>query len=140
MSSVSVKASWMHGAVQSWQCELATRVSSYGNVSKGKTDDHVAQLLAPFVDSIFSLLQIIHSDQNRTEALLRASMGVIGDLSEAFPNGEYSSYFRAEFLTAMARETRANKEYSPRTIETARWAREQIKRQTGAAGGVTMAS
>lgn len=31
----------------------------------------------------------------------------------------------------MARDTRANKEFSPRTQETARWAREQIKRQTG---------
>lgn len=67
-------------------------------------------------------------------------MGVIGDLSEAFPNGEYSQYFRQDFLTAMARDTRSNKEYSSRTIETARWAREQIKRQTGAAGGVNMTS
>lgn len=80
----------------------------------------------------------MHQDPDKTEALLRASMGVIGDLSEAFPNGEVSQYFRQEFLTAMARETRANKEFSPRTIETARWAREQIKRQTGAAGGVQM--
>jgi hypothetical protein len=31
----------------------------------------------------------------------------------------------------MARDTRSNKEFSARTIETARWAREQIKRQTG---------
>jgi importin subunit beta-1 len=58
-------------------------------------------------------------------------MGVVGDLSEAFPNGEYSQYFRPEWLTTMCRETRANKEFSPRTQETARWAREQIKRQSG---------
>lgn len=32
---------------------------------------------------------------------------------------------------AMARETKANKDFSPRTIDTARWAREQIKRQIG---------
>jgi hypothetical protein len=53
------------------------------------------------------------------------------DISEAFPNGEFSHYFRSEWLTAMSRETRANKEFSPRTQETARWAREQIKRQAG---------
>ncbi|KAF2150815.1 ARM repeat-containing protein [Myriangium duriaei CBS 260.36] len=98
------------------------------------------QLLQPYVESIFQLLQMIHSDANRTEALLRASMGVIGDISEAFPNGECSQYFRQDFLTAMARDVRANKDFSPRTIETARWAREQIKRQTGAAGGVQMGS
>lgn len=88
-------------------------------------------MLQPYVESIFHLLQTIYQDPNRTEALLRASMGVIGDISEAFPSGEYSHYFRQEFLTAMARDTRANKDFSQRTNDTARWAREQIKRQTG---------
>lgn len=31
----------------------------------------------------------------------------------------------------MAREIRANREFSSRTTDTARWAREQIKRQSG---------
>lgn len=53
------------------------------------------------------------------------------DLSEAFPNGEFSNLFHQDWLTSMARETRANKEFQPRTQETARWAREQIKRQSG---------
>ncbi|EMC92203.1 hypothetical protein BAUCODRAFT_78155 [Baudoinia panamericana UAMH 10762] len=92
----------------------------------GKTN-----LLQPYVESIFQLLQTVYQDPNRTEALLRSSMGVIGDVSEAFPNGEVSHYFRADWLTNMARDTRANKDFSPRTQDTARWAREQIKRQAG---------
>ena len=90
-----------------------------------------ANLLQPYVDSIFQLLQTVYNDPNRTEALLRSSMGVVGDISEAFPSGEFSQYFRYDWLTTMCRETRANKEFSPRTQETARWAREQIKRQGG---------
>ena len=31
----------------------------------------------------------------------------------------------------MIKETRSNIEFQPRTIETARWAREQVKRQIG---------
>lgn len=58
---------------------------------------------------------------------------IFSDLSEAFPNGEFSNLFRQDWLTAMARETRANKEFQQRTQETARWAREQIKRQSGKA-------
>jgi importin subunit beta-1 len=88
-------------------------------------------LLAPYVESVFSLLQTIFQDPNRSEALLRTSMGVIGDLSETFPNGEYSASFSQQWVTNMAREVRANKEYSQRTQDTARWAREQIKRQSG---------
>lgn len=53
------------------------------------------------------------------------------DLAEAFPNGEYAEYFRQDWVTAMAKDVRANREFQPRTQETARWAREQIKRQVG---------
>jgi len=53
------------------------------------------------------------------------------DISEAFPNGEFANLFRADWLTQMARDTRASKEFSSRTQDTARWARDQIKRQSG---------
>jgi len=56
---------------------------------------------------------------------------VFSDLSRAFPKGEFVSLFRQDWLTVMAREVRANREFSSRTTDTARWAREQIKRQIG---------
>ena len=34
----------------------------------------------------------------------------------------------------MVKETRQNREFQARTIETARWAREQVKRQTSNQG------
>ena len=92
----------------------------------GKTN-----LLVPYIDSIFQLLRIIYHDPSRTEALLRSSCGVIGDLADAFPNGEFKEFFREDYLTAMTRETRANQDFQGRTRDTARWAREQIKRQIG---------
>lgn len=58
-------------------------------------------------------------------------MGVIGDLSDAFPNGTISNFYRADWLTAMIKDTRQNREFQSRTIDTARWAREQVKRQIG---------
>lgn len=53
----------------------------------------------------------------------------VSDLADAFPNGEFASFFRQEWVTALVRETRMNREYGTRTVETARWAREQVKRQ-----------
>ncbi|KAF2485527.1 armadillo-type protein [Neohortaea acidophila] len=106
-------------------------MDAWGGIVMALRAGSKTNLLQPYVESIFSLLNTVYLDPNRTEALLRASMGVVGDISEAFPNGEYSHYFRADWLTAMCRETRANKEFAPRTQETARWAREQIKRQAG---------
>lgn len=110
------------GIVDAWAGAIIAMKS--GN----KTDS-----LAPFVPQIFNLLEQIFNDPNRSEALLRSSMGVLGDLSDAFPNGQCADYYRQEWVSAMVKETRTNQEHSRRTIETARWAREQVKRQT--AGG-----
>ncbi|KAI1851897.1 hypothetical protein JX265_008297 [Neoarthrinium moseri] len=89
------------------------------------------QALQPYVQSVFQLLNLISQDMNRSEALMRSSMGVIGDLAEAFPGGELVDAFRQDWLTAMIKETKTNREFQSRTIETARWAREQVKRQLG---------
>jgi len=37
-----------------------------------------AQLLQEHVESIFTLLNLVWLDQNRSDALMRSSMGVIG--------------------------------------------------------------
>jgi len=63
-------------------------------------------------------------------------MGVIGDLAESFPNGEFAQYYRADWLMQMIKETRSNREFQARTIDTARWAREQVKRQIGGTSGM----
>lgn len=90
---------------------------------------------------------------NRSEALLRSSMGVIGcvvippfppdpadicfsDLAEAYPNGELVEVLRQDWMTTLIKDTKTNREFSPRTIDTARWAREQIKRQIGGTANV----
>ncbi len=36
----------------------------------------------------------------------------------------------------MIKDTRSNRDFQPRTIETARWAREMVKRQIGGVQGV----
>jgi len=108
-------------------------------------------LLQPFVESIFALLNTVWTDPNKSDALMRSSMGVIGyvcfhnlfmpftnkssDLADAFPNGEFQTIYRSEWLTAMIKDTRSNREFQSRTIETARWAREQVKRQIGGVQG-----
>ncbi len=51
------------------------------------------------------------------------------DLAESFPNGEYGEAFRSEWIGQLIKEVRSSPEYAARTKDTARWAREQIKRQ-----------
>ena len=91
----------------------------------------VAQVLQPYVESIFQLLNTIAGDMNRSESLMRASMGVIGDLADAYPNGELVEAFRQDWVSRLIKDTRTNREFTSRTVDTARWAKEQVKRQIG---------
>ena len=59
------------------------------------------------------------------------------DLADAFPNGELAHHFRNDWVTALVRETRTTRQYSERTIETARWTREQVKRQINMGAGMS---
>jgi len=56
---------------------------------------------------------------------------VIRDLAEAFPGREYAEVYRQDWLTGLIKETKSNRDFSDRTIATARWAREQTKKQAG---------
>lgn len=62
-------------------------------------------------------------------------MDVPSDLADTFPNGQYAQYYRAEWLTQLIKDTKTNRDFQGRTIETARWAREQVKRQMATSQG-----
>ncbi|KAI9675659.1 MAG: karyopherin beta [Caeruleum heppii] len=111
-------------------------MDAWGGIILAMKASKKTPLLQPYIESIFHLLSLVWQDQNRSEGLLRSAMGVIGDLADAFPGGEYAKYYRADWITHMIKETKCNREFSSRTIDTARWAREQVKRQTSGAQGV----
>ncbi|KAJ4266453.1 karyopherin Kap95 [Fusarium torreyae] len=106
-------------------------MDAWGGIIGAMKTSQKTQALQQYVPMIFQLLNTIANDLNRSESLMRAAMGVIGDLADAYPNGELVDAFRQDWLTAMIKETKTNREFQPRTIETARWAREQVKRQLG---------
>ncbi|KAJ4192686.1 Importin N-terminal domain-containing protein [Fusarium falciforme] len=106
-------------------------MDAWGGIIGAMKASQKTQALQQYVPAIFQLLNLIANDMNRSESLMRAAMGVIGDLADAYPNGELVEAFRQDWISAMIKETKTNREFQPRTIETARWAREQVKRQLG---------
>jgi importin subunit beta-1 len=64
-----------------------------------------------------------------------ANLTSISDLAEAYPNGEFAHKFREDWVMGLIKETKSNRDFQPRTIETARWARELVKRQIGGQAG-----
>ncbi|RMZ88518.1 hypothetical protein DV736_g4258, partial [Chaetothyriales sp. CBS 134916] len=87
-------------------------------------------ILQPFLQNIFQFLETVANDPSHNEGLLRACMGIIGDLGEAFPDGQLADFFRFEYVTRLIREARSARDFSERTREAARWARQVVKLQT----------
>jgi len=52
-------------------------VDAWSGIINAMRDSNKSQILQPYVESIFQLLNVIASDMNRSEALMRASMGVM---------------------------------------------------------------
>jgi importin subunit beta-1 len=53
-------------------------VDAWSGIVMALRSSNKQQLLQPYIESIFQLLNSVFQDPNRTEALLRSSMGVIG--------------------------------------------------------------
>ncbi|ERS98490.1 hypothetical protein HMPREF1624_05274 [Sporothrix schenckii ATCC 58251] len=114
-------------------------MDAWGGIIGAMTSSQKTEALQPYVQPIFQLLNVLANDGNRSESLMRSAMGVIGDLAEAFPNGQLTEALRQEWVLRIIKETRTNREYSSRTVDTARWARELVKRQIGGQTNVIQA-
>ncbi|KAH9990849.1 karyopherin Kap95 [Russula vinacea] len=86
-----------------------------------------AQLLVPHAGVILELVQKVLADDNSGEPLDKLAFGVIGDLADAFPNGEIKPVLLAEWI---ATSLVSRKGYDKETKTTIKWAREMVKRAT----------
>ncbi|GAA5987867.1 hypothetical protein JCM11641_003514 [Rhodosporidiobolus odoratus] len=92
--------------------------------SGGKSD-----LLLPHIATIFGFLHLALTDQDRTEVILRSAIGLLGDLAEAFPNGQLKEPFSSPWVDEVLRAGRT-KMGSAETKKVAKWAREMVRRAT----------
>ena len=78
-------------------------------------------LLLPYVPHILELVQRCLADEEKPETVVRLSMGLIGDLADAFASGQIKHLLLAEWLVqALRSKTRVSTD----TKRTIRWARE----------------
>ncbi|KAG8858970.1 karyopherin beta [Tulasnella sp. 330] len=88
--------------------------------------------IKPYVPSIMELLQRSLTDEERTETLVKLSVGLIGDLADAFRAGELRDSLMQEWiLNALKIKGRG---YSADTKKTLKWAKEMIKVATQTQG------
>ncbi|KAI7868745.1 armadillo-type protein [Spinellus fusiger] len=102
-------------------------VEAYVGIVQGMNGGGKAAVLLPFVPAIFQFMSSLAADIHRSDSLTRALLGLMGDLAETF-GGQLKPLFIAEWVSQVLRDTRVSRHCSQPTKETARWAKEMIKR------------
>ncbi|KAH9893956.1 ARM repeat-containing protein [Cubamyces lactineus] len=102
-------------------------LEAYTGIVAGFKNTPKVDLLLPHVPSMLELVQRCLADSERTESTIKLAVGLVGDLADAFPNGQIKQFLLAEWI---ANELRMKSRVSPETKKTVRWAREMVKRAT----------
>ncbi|CAG8752672.1 11193_t:CDS:2, partial [Funneliformis mosseae] len=67
------------------------------------------ELLLRYIEQIFNFLMMTWNGIDRSEIIVRSMIGLIGDLAEAFQNGQIKQWFVADFVHAALKEGRINR-------------------------------
>jgi importin subunit beta-1 len=108
-------------------------VDAYVGIVAGFRDSPAP--LLPHVKGIFAFLSVVHSDSEmiKSEQVIRSVVGLIGDLAVMYSKGEIAEFLVADWVTDTIRKARSSM-FNPSTRETAKWAREQQKKQITVGG------
>ncbi|KAK9764087.1 karyopherin Kap95 [Basidiobolus ranarum] len=103
-------------------------IEAYVGITQGLKTGDKAGLLLPHAQHIFSFMGMVYNDPERSEAVTRGMIGLLGDMSEAFMNGQIKQLLAADWINACLKEGRSSRHSSSSTRDVARWAREMVKR------------
>ncbi|KAM0786088.1 hypothetical protein ACM66B_006899 [Microbotryomycetes sp. NB124-2] len=104
-------------------------LEAYTGIVGGLKTGGKADILLPHVNGLLNFLHIALTDQDRTEAILKSTLGLIGDLAEAFPNGQLKEPLSQAWVGDVLKAGRT-KMGSSETKKIAKWAKEMVRRAT----------
>ncbi|KAK4052277.1 karyopherin Kap95 [Microbotryomycetes sp. JL221] len=104
-------------------------LEAYTGIVGGLKTGGKADILLPHVNSILTFLHLSLTDQDRTESILKNSIGLLGDLAEAFPNGQLKEPLSQGWVGDVLKAGRT-KMGSSETKKISKWAKEMVRRAT----------
>lgn len=98
-----------------------------GIVTGFRTGAHEA-ILQPYIESTLAFLALVASDNiDRSETLIRSTIGLIGDLASAYPSGPVLAQLQQPWVLDYIKIGRS-RGFGAETRKTATWAREMLKK------------
>ncbi|KAJ2019590.1 karyopherin Kap95 [Coemansia sp. RSA 455] len=100
---------------------------AFVGIIQGLKSDNKAQLVLSQAQGLLGFMSIVFNDQTKSDEVTKTMIGLLGDLADAFPNGEIRDYLRADWIQELIKYGRTGPRGSS-IREHTRWAREMIKR------------
>ncbi|KAM6493384.1 Armadillo-type fold [Amanita muscaria] len=102
-------------------------LEAYTGIVTGLKKTEKVNLLIPHVPSMLNLLHRCFQDEERSDGLTKLAYGLLGDIADAFPNGEIKTLLLVNWI---ASELRSKHRMAQEARKTMRWAREMVKHAT----------
>ncbi|WFC98298.1 karyopherin Kap95 [Malassezia yamatoensis] len=104
---------------------------AYVGIVSGMRIGGKAELLVPYMEYTIAFVGLVASDSaDRSETLLRTTIGLLGDIATAFPSGPVVAQLQQHWVTEYIKVGRSRTNGSE-TRKTANWARDTIKKLVG---------
>ncbi|CAO3683770.1 unnamed protein product [Rhizopus microsporus] len=104
-------------------------VEAYVGIVQGLNHTPSAPALLPYLPPVFEFIHVIAADPTKGDSLTRSIIGLLGDLAETF-GLQLKDFFLQDWIAQLLKEARTSRHCGQSTKETARWAKEMIKRAT----------
>lgn len=137
--AVLQQASMVQNAPESTDYEMMEYVNdlregiaeAYVGIVSGFRSADKADVLLPYMDYTIAFIGIVASDMDRSETLLRNTIGLLGDIASAYPSGPVMAKLQQPWVMEYIKVGRSRGN-GPETRKTSNWAREMLKKAVGA--------
>ena len=99
---------------------------AYVGIIQGLKASSHGDAMGQHVQPLFEFLRIVFIDTNRTEEVTRPMIGLIGDLADAFSQGQIKELLQSEWVASLIKEGRQSPRGSTMRL-LARYARDKVK-------------
>ncbi|PFH47543.1 hypothetical protein AMATHDRAFT_67559 [Amanita thiersii Skay4041] len=102
-------------------------LEAYTGIVSGFKNTQDAAALFEYVAQMLDLIQRCLQDEDRPDSLSKLAYGLLGDISDCFPQGQIKDLLLVPWITS---ELRNKSRLPAETKKTLRWAREMVRRAT----------
>ncbi|EJD36187.1 karyopherin Kap95 [Auricularia subglabra TFB-10046 SS5] len=101
-------------------------LDAYVGIVSGLKPTEKKLILVPHVPAMLDLIQRTLADEERPDSVAKLAIGLLGDIADAFPNGQVKDYLLADWITSALKVKGRARDLKT----TVRWAKEMVKRAT----------